>query len=95
MAHGACCITRNASAMKEIGGDAVVLVETLRPEEIANAALALLDDPAGADRLGQRAKYRAAQFSVESMARNTLDCYLSVAGLGRVVGQQHSWCRID
>jgi glycosyltransferase involved in cell wall biosynthesis len=79
MAQGACCITRDASAMKEVGGDAVRLVETLRPEQIASAAIELLDDPASRERLGRLAKIRAAQFTVEAMVRNTLDCYVSAA----------------
>jgi glycosyltransferase involved in cell wall biosynthesis len=80
MAHGACCITRDGSAMKEIGGDAVRLVETLRPDEIAAAAIELLEDPLRRASFGQRAKRRAAQFTVEAMVHKTLDCYLSVAG---------------
>src|SRR4029077_14491788 len=44
MAQGVCCITRNASAMKEIGGDGVRLIETLNPDEISRAALELLGD---------------------------------------------------
>jgi glycosyltransferase involved in cell wall biosynthesis len=83
MAQGACCITRDASAMKEIGGDAVRLVETLRPEEIASAAIELLDDPLRCAGLGQRAKRRAAQFTVDAMVRGTLQCYLLAAGATR------------
>ena len=79
MAHGACCITRDASAMKEIGGDAVVLVETLQPDAIAAAAIALLEDPLRRASFGERAKDRAAQFTVPAMVRNTVDCYRSVA----------------
>jgi glycosyltransferase involved in cell wall biosynthesis len=75
MAQGACCIARGASAMQEIGGDAVRLVETLHPEEIATAALQLLGDPEARDRLGDRARRRAAQFTVAASARQTFDCY--------------------
>jgi len=78
MAHGACCITRNASAMKEIGGDAVRLVETLNPGEIASAAIELLTDPAARAALGTRASRRARQFTVEEMVRQTVDCYRSL-----------------
>jgi glycosyltransferase involved in cell wall biosynthesis len=78
MAHGACCITRDASAMKEIGGDAVRLVETLHPQAIADAAIALLADPVTRRLLGERARDRAATFTIEAMARNTLACYRSV-----------------
>ena len=86
MAHGACCITRDASAMKEVGGDAVRLVETLRPEEIAAAAIALLDDPDGRAVLGERARRRAAPFTVAAMARKTLECYRSIQSPRRHAG---------
>jgi glycosyltransferase involved in cell wall biosynthesis len=79
MAHGAPCVARNASAMAEIGGDAVVLVETLDPDEIARAANALLDDPPRRADLGARARRRAAPFTVEAMARATLECYCAVS----------------
>ena len=78
MAHGACCIARPASAMKEVGGDAVLLVETLNPDEIAAAAIALLEDPARRAALGSRATERARQFTIEQMVRKTVDCYRSV-----------------
>jgi glycosyltransferase involved in cell wall biosynthesis len=81
MAQGACCITRDASAMKEVGGDAVRLVETLHPEAIAAAAIALLADPAGRAALGERARRRAAPMTVAAMVRNTLECYRSAAGV--------------
>jgi glycosyltransferase involved in cell wall biosynthesis len=88
MAHGVCCITRDASAMREIGGNAVCLVETLRPEEIAGAAIDLLEDPSRRAILGELARRRAAQFTVEAMVRNTLDCYLTAAGPNRRGGQR-------
>jgi glycosyltransferase involved in cell wall biosynthesis len=78
MAKGACCITRDASAMKEVGGDAVRLVETLNPGEIAAAAIALLDDPAARAGLGERARRRASAFTAEAMVRQTLESYRSV-----------------
>lgn len=78
MSHGACCITRNASAMKEVGGDAVRLVETLNADEIASAAIALLENSAERTRLRARAAARARQFTVEAMVRQTVDCYRSV-----------------
>jgi glycosyltransferase involved in cell wall biosynthesis len=78
MAHGACCIARNASAMKEVGGDAVCLVETLHPHEIAAAAIALLEDPAARAALGACAAERARRFTIEEMVRKTVDCYRSL-----------------
>ncbi|HEX6463625.1 MAG TPA: glycosyltransferase, partial [Vicinamibacterales bacterium] len=78
MYHGACCITRNASAMKEVGGDAVCLVETLNPDEIAGAANALLNEPARRAELGARAAARARRFTIEEMVGKTVECYRAV-----------------
>jgi len=78
MAHGACCVARDASAMREIGGDAVCLVETLRPEAIARAAIDLLADPDRRTALGARAAERARRFTVEEMIRKTVECYREV-----------------
>ncbi len=78
MAHGACCITRNASAMKEIGGDAVCLVETLNPGDISSAAIDLLGNPAKRAALGARGALRARQFTIEAMIRKTVDCCRSL-----------------
>jgi glycosyltransferase involved in cell wall biosynthesis len=77
MARGACCVTRAASAMQEVGGDAVRLVETRRPEDIAAAALALLGDPAARADLGERARHRAAAFTIEAMVNGTVEAYAS------------------
>ena len=78
MHHGACCITRNASAMKELGAEAVCLVETLNPDEIAEAAIALLRDPQWRAELGARAAKRARGFTIEEMVEKTVECYQSV-----------------
>jgi glycosyltransferase involved in cell wall biosynthesis len=78
MHHGACCITRNASAMKEVGAEAVCLVETLNPDEIAGAAIALLNDSRRRAELGARAAARARRFTIEEMVGRTVECYRSV-----------------
>lgn len=83
MGNGACCITGLGSAMEEVGGDAVRLVETREPDAIARAALDLLADDARRRELGRLARERAARFTVEEMARQTLDCYRSVIVGGR------------
>ena len=80
MAHGACCIARDASAMKEVGDNAAVLVETLDPDAIAQAAIALLADDQRRAAIGRRARERAAGFTLERMARETLACYRAAAG---------------
>ena len=83
MAEGACCITRNASAMKEVGGDAVRLVETLQPDDIASAANALLADASERQRFSDRARVRAATFTVGRMIDRTVAAYSAVASRWR------------
>ena len=82
MAHGACCIARNASAMREVGDDAVRLVETLNANEIAQAAIELLGNRAEHARLRARAADRARGFTIERMVRQTVECYRSVIDTG-------------
>jgi glycosyltransferase involved in cell wall biosynthesis len=78
MANGACCITRNASAMQEVGGDAVCLVETRDPDAIARAAMDLLADGSRRSELGRLARARAGRFTVDAMVQQTLECYRAV-----------------
>jgi glycosyltransferase involved in cell wall biosynthesis len=75
MTRGACVVARGESAMAEVVGDAGVLVETADPEQLAGALGALLRDPARRGRLGARARARAADWTTERMARETLACY--------------------
>jgi glycosyltransferase involved in cell wall biosynthesis len=76
MAAGACVVARNQSAMAEILGDAGLAVETSDTPQLAAAMRALLDDPARRAELGHAAQARAARFSQDAMARDTLAVYM-------------------
>lgn len=80
MAQGACVIGRGASAMAEVISDAGMLVETAKPTELAAALASLLRDPDLRQELGQRAVQTASSFTVDRMARKTLEVYLSAIG---------------
>lgn len=82
MAHGACCVTRNASAMKEVGGDTVCLIETLEPAQVSGAVIDLLGDPDRRVELGERAAERARQFTIERMIAGTVECYRLITSRG-------------
>jgi glycosyltransferase involved in cell wall biosynthesis len=62
--------------MAELVDGAGALVETRDPPELAREIATLLDDSARRSDLGQRARERSAQFSVERMAQLTLQSYL-------------------
>lgn len=83
MANGACCVTRNASAMQEVGGRAVCLVETRDPGAIAGAAVDLLANRSRRSELGRLARERARRFTVDAMVEQTLECYRAVTNPGR------------
>jgi glycosyltransferase involved in cell wall biosynthesis len=80
MAAGACVVARGASAMSEVLGDAGVSVETTDPAASAAAISSLLDDPARRGDLGERARARAATFTVARMAEGTWRSYLAALG---------------
>ncbi len=79
MAAGAPVICSNASALPEVVGDAALLVNPRDAEDIARALTRVLDDAALRDELRAKSLARAAQFSWEHTARETLDVYRAVS----------------
>ncbi len=95
MAHGSGCIARNASAMKEVGGDAVCLVETLNSDEIAAAAIHLLRNPDQLSRLGKLARERAAGFTTAAMVARTWESYKSLLPADRSANGRKSLAMVE
>ena len=79
MACGTPVVTSNVSATAEVAGDAAVLVDPLSTKAIALAIETLLCDDALRSNLRQRGLARAAQFSWERAALETLLLYELVA----------------
>jgi glycosyltransferase involved in cell wall biosynthesis len=79
MAAGAACVTSSVSSLPEVGGDAVVYVEPTSVDEIRIAIERLLASPDERTMLGARAKRRAAEFSWDRTAAETLATLLSIA----------------
>jgi glycosyltransferase involved in cell wall biosynthesis len=80
MACGAPVLTSNVSSLPEVAGDAAVLVPPTDVDAIAASLGRLLDDDAFRADLSARGRQRAAQFSWERCARETLAVYEAVAG---------------
>jgi alpha-1,3-rhamnosyl/mannosyltransferase len=72
MRAGAACLTSNLSSLPEVGGEAVVYCDPLSPGSIATGLRRLLEDDEPRRALGARARERAAAFSWERTARETL-----------------------
>lgn len=82
MAAGCPVITSNLSSMAEIAGDAALLVDPERPDEIADALVTLAESVAERRRLAQRGLERARRFALAKMAAATLDVYRQTASAG-------------
>jgi alpha-1,3-rhamnosyl/mannosyltransferase len=79
MAAGAPVLTSDVSGLPEVAGDAAVLVDPLEVAAIAAGLTRLLTDPALRADLARRGRARAAAFSWERTARETLDALLDLA----------------
>lgn len=78
MACGCPVITSNISAMPEVTGDAAIHVDPHDPEAIAHALAQIVDDDMAQSRLHDLGLARAAEFSWERFAEQTLAVYRQV-----------------
>jgi len=78
MAAGAPVIASRVGAIPEVAGDAALLVDAHRPAELAEAIAAVLTDPVLRARLVAGGRARAALFTWERVARETLAVYEGV-----------------
>lgn len=80
MAAGACTVVRDASSMAELLGDAGVRIEPFTPDRLAARLSELLRDRSLRAAYGAAAADRAAAFTSERMARQTLAAYRRAIG---------------
>lgn len=80
LACGCPAITSRGTAMEEVGGDAVVLVDPHAETEVASACRALLADPIARASLAARGPAHAAHFTWEETARLTLQAWEQMVG---------------
>jgi glycosyltransferase involved in cell wall biosynthesis len=79
MACGTPVITSRVSSLPEVVGDAALLVDPYRADEIASAMQRIYEDRVLRDELSRRGRVRAAGFSWEETARQTAVFYHEVA----------------
>lgn len=75
MRSGTPVITTTRSALREVGGDAAMLVDSEDPAAFTHALDLLLHDSALRDDLSCRGQRHAARFDAATLGRATLDCY--------------------
>jgi glycosyltransferase involved in cell wall biosynthesis len=83
MACGTPVVTSNVTSMPEIAGDAALLVSPFSVSSIADGLYAILTNTDLRDRLRERGRERAASFSWETTASETLALLQSKSGSRR------------
>jgi glycosyltransferase involved in cell wall biosynthesis len=78
MSAGTPVVASRVGAIPEVAGDAAILVDGARPGELAEGIASVLTDRALRERLVARGRTRAAAFTWERVARETLAVYESV-----------------
>lgn len=78
LAHGTPVITSNTSSLPEVVGDAALTVDPTDASAIARAMYRLVSEPRLREDLSKRGRRRAATFTWERMAQQTLSIYNSV-----------------
>jgi glycosyltransferase involved in cell wall biosynthesis len=75
MACGVPVITSNTSSMPEVAGNAAIIINPYKPEEITQAIVDLVSDKKLREKLMAEGLVRAAKFSWKAMAENVLEIY--------------------
>jgi glycosyltransferase involved in cell wall biosynthesis len=83
MAAGTPVVAARAGAIPEVAGDAALLVDPGRADALAEAIVAAASDRTLRERLVGRGRARAASFTWEAVARQTLAEYEAVHRVGR------------
>jgi glycosyltransferase involved in cell wall biosynthesis len=78
MAAGCAVIAGNGSSLPEVAGDAALLVNPERVQEITRAILVLVRDPERRRELVSRGAERVQKFSLQAQARGTLAAYRAI-----------------
>jgi alpha-1,3-rhamnosyl/mannosyltransferase len=80
MAAGVAVLTSNTSCLPEVAGDGAIYVDPLSTGEIAQALKLLLTSPSLRDRLGAAGRLRAARYSWDRCAEESIQFFEEVSG---------------
>jgi glycosyltransferase involved in cell wall biosynthesis len=78
MACGTPVITSNRSSLPAVAGDAALLIDPTRPDDLAAAMSAIMSNGALHEELRWKGLARAKEFTWEAVARKTMDVYRAV-----------------
>jgi glycosyltransferase involved in cell wall biosynthesis len=80
MAAGVAVLTSNSSCLPEVAGDGAIYVDPLSTAEIAEALRLLLTSPSLRDRLGKAGQQRAANYTWERCAAESIQFFEELSG---------------
>jgi glycosyltransferase involved in cell wall biosynthesis len=75
LACGVPVVTSNVSSLPEVAGDAGILIDPGRPQEMADAVMAILTDPERRQRMIVRGRERAAEFTWDKAAGRMVELF--------------------
>jgi len=75
MACGVPVITSNTSSMPEIAGDAALIIDPFKPEQITDALIQITNNQSLKKQLIERGLLQSAKFSWKAMAKDVLEIY--------------------
>lgn len=78
MACGAPVIASSTTSIPEVAGDAAILVDPHRPQELAKALIRIMDDPTLREDLQTKGFRRVRQFSLKAQGDRLLELYEAV-----------------
>ena len=78
MSCGTPVITSNTSSMPEVAGNAAILIDPNRPEEITAAMIRLINDNTLSNEIKIKGLAQAAKFSWNNMAKSVLEIYQNI-----------------
>lgn len=79
MKCGTPVITSNTSSMPEVSGNAALIIDPFKPEEIKNAMIQLLNDKTLRNEMIEKGFAQAKQFSWMNMAKEVLNLYKEIS----------------
>lgn len=82
MACGVPVICSNTTSLPEVAGDAGILVAPTDQKAVEEAILKIIQSPSLREEMREKGLIQAGRFSWERTARETLDVYREVAGIG-------------
>ena len=75
------CVVADSACLPEIAGEAAIITDPKRPEDIADGIVTIMENREVREKLVEKGIERAKMFSWKETARKTLDLYHQITGV--------------